>query len=79
MLPLQYLLLLAVSAVVFAPITGYIAYSYGRSFWRWFGFGMAVPFVSVFVALFLAMRVQLAEERAAQAAARPPGPPPPAA
>ena len=64
MLLLRTLLILTVSALVFAPITGYIAYSYGRSFWRWFGLGMVLPFVSVFIALFLAMREQLAEERA---------------
>ena len=61
---LRIVLILAVSALVFAPITGYIAYSYGRSFWRWFGIGMVVPFFSVFIALFIAMREQLAEERA---------------
>jgi hypothetical protein len=52
-------------ALVFAPITGYIAASHGRSFWRWFALGMALPFVSVFVALFVAMRSQWAEDRAA--------------
>jgi len=58
---LRILLILAVSALVFAPITGYIAYNYGRSFWRWFGIGMVLPFVSVFVALFMAMRERAAE------------------
>lgn len=71
---LRILLILAVSALVFAPITGYIAYSYGRSFWRWFGLGMVLPFASVFIALFVAMREQLAVERAN----RLPKPPPPA-
>jgi energy-coupling factor transporter transmembrane protein EcfT len=66
------LLIFAVSLLVFAPITGYIAYSYGRSFWRWFGFGLVVPFFSVFVALFVAMRTKQAEENA-EKAARPPG------
>ena len=64
MLLLRTLLILLVSALVFAPITGYIAYSYGRSFWRWFGLGMVVPFFSVFIALFMAMRERAAEERA---------------
>ena len=72
---LRILLILAVSALVFAPITGYIAYNYGRSFWRWFGLGMVLPFLSVFVALFMAMRERLAEEKAA----RPLNPPPPPA
>ncbi|GAA3964705.1 hypothetical protein [Hymenobacter antarcticus] len=69
MFQLRLLLILTVSLLVFAPITGYIAYSYGRSFWRWFGFGMVVPFVSVFVALFVAMRTRAAED---EATARPP-------
>ena len=75
MLLLRTVLILVVSALVFAPITGYIAYNYGRSFWRWFGLGMVLPFVSVFIALFVAMREQLAEEKAT----RLPKPPPPAA
>ena len=69
MFSLRLLLIFTVSLLVFAPITGYIAYSYGRSFWRWFGFGMVVPFVSVFVALFVAMRTRAAED---EAASRPP-------
>ena len=70
MFVLRLLLIFAVAFLVFAPITGYIAYSYGRSFWRWFGFGLLVPFFSVFIALFMAMRSQLAEEKAI--ARRPP-------
>lgn len=50
----------------FAPLTGYIAHSYGRSFWRWFGLGLLLPFFSVFVALAVAIRTRLAEERAAK-------------
>ena len=50
--------------LVFAPITGYIAYNYGRSFWRWFGLGLLLPFASVFIILFVAMREQLATEKA---------------
>lgn len=61
---LRLLLLFLVSLLVFAPITGYIAYNYGRSFWRWFAFGLVVPFVSVFVALFVAMRERAAEDEA---------------
>ncbi|WP_310392130.1 hypothetical protein [Hymenobacter sp.] len=71
MRPLHLVLILAVAALVFAPITGYIAASHGRSFRRWFALGLVLPFVSVFVALFVAMRAQLAEEKAAR------GPKPP--
>ena len=61
---LRIVLIMLVSALVFAPITGYIAYNYGRSFWRWFVIGMVLPFVSVFIALGMAMREKAAEERA---------------
>ncbi|HEX8329719.1 MAG TPA: hypothetical protein VF629_19435 [Hymenobacter sp.] len=67
------ILLILGGALVFAPITAYIASSHGRSFWRWFALGMALPFFSVFVALFVAMRSQWAEERAA--GSRPKSPP----
>jgi len=69
-------LILLVSALVFAPITGYIAASHGRSFWRWFGLGIILPFVSVFVAVFMAVRTQMAEKKARLSL---PKPPPPAA
>ena len=72
MFALRILLIITVSALVFAPITGYIAYNYGRSFWRWFGLGMVLPFLSVFIALFVAIRERAAEEKAA----RLPKPPP---
>ena len=63
---LRLLLIFGVSLLVFAPITGYIAYNYGRSFWRWFGLGLLLPFVSVFIALFMAMRDKYREEKAAR-------------
>ena len=64
MFSLRLVLIFTVSFLVFAPITGYIAYNYGRSFWRWFAFGLVVPFFSMFIILFMAMREQLAEEKA---------------
>lgn len=54
--------------LVFAPITGYIAYNYGRSFWRWYAVGVLLPFASVFVALFMAMRDKWREEKAGRRA-----------
>ncbi|MBO2008097.1 hypothetical protein [Hymenobacter negativus] len=63
---LRLLLIFGVSLLVFAPITGYIAYNYGRSFWRWFGIGLLLPFVSVFIALFMAMRDRRAQDLAEQ-------------
>jgi hypothetical protein len=59
---LDILLILVPAALVFAPITGYIASSHGRSFWRWYGLGIILPFISVFVALFVAIRAQLLEK-----------------
>jgi hypothetical protein len=64
--------ILMVAALVFAPITAYIASSHGRSFWRWFGLGMVLPFLSVFVAIFMAIRAQLAEKKAADFGRNPP-------
>ena len=52
--------------LLFAPITGYLAASYGRSFWRWFGLGLVLPFISVFIILFLCMRERAAEDEAAR-------------
>ena len=72
MLLIRTILIILVSALVFAPITGYIAYNYGRSFWRWFGLGMVVPFFSVFIALFVAMRERKAEDDANLRAGRRP-------
>ena len=60
---IRLLLVFTVSLLVFAPITGYIAYNYQRSFWRWFVLGLVLPFVSVFIILFVAMREQWDAER----------------
>ncbi|MDQ2770668.1 MAG: hypothetical protein M3Y54_09220 [Bacteroidota bacterium] len=76
---LRLLLIFTVSLLVFAPITGYIAYNYGRSFWRWFGLGLVVPFFSVFIALFVAMRERKTEDDADLRAGRRPGQPAPPA
>ena len=69
---IPFLPILAVAALVFAPITAYIASSHGRSFWRWFGVGLVLPFFSVFVAVFVAIRTQLAEKKAADSPRKPP-------
>jgi hypothetical protein len=69
---IEIILVFGGALLIFAPITGYIAASRGRSFWRWFGLGMVLPFVSMFVALFVAMRSQWAEEKAAGCRPKPP-------
>jgi hypothetical protein len=47
-----------------ASITMYIAYSHGHSRLKWFVLGMVLPFVSIFIALAVAIR----DDRRAQAA-----------
>jgi hypothetical protein len=43
--------------LLFMPtITGYMATSHGRSFWRWFGLGCALPYLSLFVISFVVYR-----------------------
>lgn len=56
-------LLLVIDGVL-ALVTGYIAYSRRRSFWRWYAFGMVLPFVSIFVALAVGIADELRAERA---------------
>ena len=41
----------------FMPLmTAFMAYNHGRSFWRWFGIGCALPYVSLFVIMFVVHR-----------------------
>ena len=47
-----------------ASITMYIAYSHGHSRWKWFLLGVGLPFLSIFIALAVAIR----DERRATAA-----------
>lgn len=68
---LRLVIILGLAALIFAPITGYLAATRGRSFWRWYGLGLVLPFFSMFVALFVAMRAELANERAARRPAPP--------
>lgn len=68
---LRLIAILVLAALIFAPITGYLAATRGRSFWRWYGLGILLPFVSMFVILFIAMRAELVDEKARQ---RPAGP-----
>lgn len=53
---------LLVLDALLALVTGYISYARGRSFRRWFAFGMVLPFISIFVAL----GVGIADERRAE-------------
>ena len=34
-------------------MTAFITYNHGRSFWRWFGVGCALPYGSLFVIMFV--------------------------
>lgn len=45
--------------ILFMPmITGYMAYGNGRSFWRWFGIGFALPYFSLLLITYLVYRDQ---------------------
>jgi hypothetical protein len=47
-------------AISFIPImTGYCAYSHGRSYWLWFALGWLLPIVSFLLLLALVARDQL--------------------
>jgi hypothetical protein len=52
---LPYLLLYALN-VPLALLTGYIAYSHGQRFLPWLLVGMVLPFMSVFLAIAVAIR-----------------------
>ena len=48
------------AAVSFIPIlTGYCAYSHGRSFWLWFALGWGLPIISFFLLLALVAQDEL--------------------
>ena len=66
-------LLFLVPALVLGLITAYIAYSHGQPFWKWYAFGVLVPFVSIFVAMAVAIRHK---QRAAAARGGAPAPTP---
>ena len=52
--------------ILFMPMmTGYMAYGNGRSFWRWFGIGFALPYVSLLLISYVVYRDQR-KSRAAQ-------------
>ncbi|UOQ52048.1 hypothetical protein [Hymenobacter cellulosivorans] len=54
------LLLAALSVLIFVPlVTGYCAYSYGRSFALWCGLGVVLPGVSFVVLTVLLYRKEM--------------------
>ncbi|MGI4872399.1 MAG: hypothetical protein ACRYFX_14625 [Janthinobacterium lividum] len=50
------ILLLYVLNIPLAVLTAYIAYSHGQKISRWLLLGLALPFVSVFLAIVVAVR-----------------------
>ncbi|GAA3964697.1 hypothetical protein [Hymenobacter antarcticus] len=47
-------LLVILTPLFFMPLmTAFMASSHGRSFWRWFGIGCALPYLSLFVVMFV--------------------------
>lgn len=52
-------LIVILTPLFFMPLmTAFMASSHGRSFWRWFGVGCALPYVSLFVVMFVVHRDQ---------------------
>ena len=51
------ILVAILTPLFFMPlITAFMAYNHGRSFWRWFGVGCGLPYVSLFVIMFVVHR-----------------------
>jgi len=47
-------LVVILTPLFFMPLmTAFMVYSYGRPFWRWFGIGCVLPYVSLFVVMFV--------------------------
>jgi len=52
-------IILILTPLLFMPmITGYMAAGHGRSFWRWFGIGCALPYISILLITCLVYRDQ---------------------
>ena len=54
-----------------ASVTMYIAYSHGHSRGKWFLLGLALPFISIFIALAVAMRDEVRAKAARRGAPAP--------
>ncbi len=50
---LDFLFFGVVAVLIVPTISGYYAYTHGRSFWLWFGIGCALPIISYFILLML--------------------------
>jgi hypothetical protein len=57
--------------LLLASVTMYIAYSHGHSRLKWFLLGLVLPFVSIFIALAVAIRDERRAEAARGGAPRP--------
>ena len=50
-------LIAILTPLFFMPLmTAFMAYNHGRAFWRWFGLGCVLPYVSLFVIMFVVHR-----------------------
>ena len=55
--PMLEALIVVLTPLFFMPLmTAFMAYNHGRSFWRWFGIGCLLPYVSLFVIMFVVYR-----------------------
>ncbi len=60
---LEALIVLAAPLLFLPTMTGYYAYSHGRSFWRWFLVGCGLPFVSLLLVAAVVHRDQRRQSR----------------
>jgi MFS family permease len=51
----EVILVLCIVGLVFSPqiLAGILARSMGRNFWAWFGISFILPFISIFILVFL--------------------------
>jgi hypothetical protein len=57
-------IIVLLTPILFMPmLTGYMAHGNGRSFWRWFGIGFALPYLSILLITMLVYRDQRRVQR----------------
>jgi hypothetical protein len=55
---MEFIIVLLIPILFMPMITGYMAYGNGRSFWRWFGLGFALPYFSLLLITYVVYRDQ---------------------
>ncbi len=50
-------LIVILAPLLFMPLmTAFMAYSHDRRFWRWFAVGSTLPYISLFIVMFVVYR-----------------------